>query len=83
MSNDPGIELLLQGATPQLSSPLDCFTPEFGMESEWFQSALDTRKLTFLLSTKPFPYIATSPHNPLKSLYLNTTLIPEDKPSVY
>lgn len=61
MSNDPGIELLLQGATPQLSSPLDCFTPEFGMESEWFQTALDTRKFLPFLSHKTFPLHRNKP----------------------
>ncbi|NMG11950.1 hypothetical protein, partial [Brasilonema sp. UFV-L1] len=31
-------------ATHQLSSPLQRFTPEFGIESEWFHRAIGTRK---------------------------------------
>ncbi|GBF81578.1 RNA polymerase sigma factor [Aphanothece sacrum FPU1] len=42
---NPGIELLSQWATPQVSSPLPRFTAEFGMGSEWDHGARDTRKL--------------------------------------
>jgi hypothetical protein len=49
--NQPGIELFLQGATPQLSSPQLRFTPEFEMGSEWVHNAIDTRKLGEFLIT--------------------------------
>ena len=40
----PGTELFSRGATPRVSSPLQRFTTEFGMESEWFHRASSTRK---------------------------------------
>ncbi|QEI43964.1 hypothetical protein BMF77_04592 [Dolichospermum sp. UHCC 0315A] len=40
----PGIELFLRRATPQLSSPQQRFTSEFGKGSVWFHRAIDTRK---------------------------------------
>ena len=45
MKNRPGTELLFRGATPKVSSPQQRFTSEFGMESEWFHSAISTRKI--------------------------------------
>ena len=40
----PGTELFCRGATPKVSSPLQRFTAEFGMESEWVHRASGTRK---------------------------------------
>ncbi len=44
VSDKPGTELLSRGATPKVSSPLQRFTSEFGMESAWFHCANRTRK---------------------------------------
>ena len=44
MKNQPGTELFFQEATLQVSSPLQRFTVEFGMESKWFHCATSTRK---------------------------------------
>ena len=41
---NPGTELFSQAATHQVSSPLQRFTSEFGMESVWFHRAKSTRK---------------------------------------
>ena len=41
---EPGTELFSQGATPQVSSPQQRFTIEFGMGSKWFHCASNTRK---------------------------------------
>ena len=41
---EPGTELFSQGATPQVSSPPQRFTIEFGMESKWDHCATSTRK---------------------------------------
>ena len=41
---EPGTELFFRGATPQVSSPQQRFTIEFGMESKWFHRANSTRK---------------------------------------
>ena len=41
--NEPGTELFSQEATLQVSSPLQRFTVEFGMESKWGHCAHSTR----------------------------------------
>ena len=45
----PGTELFWQEATLQLSSPLQRFTTEFGMESVWVHRANSTRKASWLM----------------------------------
>ena len=42
---EPGTELFFQKATLQVSSPLQHFTVEFGMESKWFYCAKSTRNI--------------------------------------
>ncbi len=42
--NEPGTELFSREATLQVSSPLQRFTVEFGMESKWDHCADSTRK---------------------------------------
>ena len=41
---EPGTELFSPEATLKVSSPLQRFTVEFGMESKWYHCATSTRK---------------------------------------
>ncbi len=49
---NPGTELFSQAATHQVSSPLQRFTSEFGMESVWCHWAIRTRKTVGFVTHK-------------------------------
>ena len=73
--NEPGTELFSQEATLQVSSPLQRFTVEFGMESKWDHCADSTRKACSTATYRWFWLTAPSRlHNPKysnSSGYLN------------